>query len=66
MKKKKFSKFNEFLEVVLKGFNSIHGIETFIGEEIVNVDRGMTFSDLNIYLFNHQKSLSYWTELGCW
>lgn len=45
--------------MVLKGFNQIHGIETFEGEEVVKVDSGVTFSDLNLFLFSQQKALGY-------
>jgi len=45
--------------MVLIGFNTIHGIENFHDEEVVKVDAGVIFSDLTLYLFNNQKSLSY-------
>ena len=45
--------------MVLKNFSQIHGIENFYGEEVVNVDAGVTFSDLNIFLAQNQKALGF-------
>lgn len=45
--------------MVLNNLNEIIGIEEYNGEEIVNVQAGVTFLALNEFLFNNSKSLGY-------
>ena len=45
--------------MVLRFLNQIIGIEEYNGDEVVNVQPGVTFSVLNEYLFNNSKALGY-------